>query len=173
MPLQNSRLRFKSDIRSCRDKVNAVSVWRKKRLIFENRCKLGALARRNCHKCRVSSALCGKSLHGYKVSTERVNMCGASRDKGDGRFNFMGFRACFLGCTWQGKACQLVVNHEEGFALYVGGTRGTVGNGVSPGSPPTPLWRRSFDKLKMSADDGARLLWLDFGGEDGEIVSTR
>ncbi|EGI58349.1 SNTB1 protein, partial [Acromyrmex insinuator] len=72
-------------------------------------------------------------------------------------------------CTWQGKACQLVVNHEEGFALYSAGTRGTAGNGVSPGSPPTPLWRRSFDKLKMSADDGARLLWLDFGGEDGEI----
>ncbi|XP_012226941.1 beta-1-syntrophin isoform X2 [Linepithema humile] len=72
-------------------------------------------------------------------------------------------------CVWQGKACQLVVNHEEGFALYAAGTRGTAGNGVSPGSPPTPLWRRSFDKLKMSADDGARLLWLDFGGEDGEI----
>jgi hypothetical protein len=76
------------------------------------------------------------------------------------------------GCTWQGKACQLVVNHEEGFALYPAGTRGSAGNGVSPGSPPAPLWRRSFDKLKMSADDGARLLWLDFGGEDGEIVSS-
>nr|KAF7411025.1 hypothetical protein H0235_013632 [Vespula pensylvanica] len=73
-------------------------------------------------------------------------------------------------CTWQGKACQLVVNHEEGFSLYATGTRGVVGNGVSPGSPPTPLWKRSFDKLKMSADDGARLLWLDFGGEDGEFV---
>ncbi|XP_046830124.1 beta-1-syntrophin [Vespa crabro] len=72
-------------------------------------------------------------------------------------------------CTWQGKACQLVVNHEEGFSLYATGTRGVVGNGVSPGSPPTPLWKRSFDKLKMSADDGARLLWLDFGGEDGEF----
>ncbi|XP_066586510.1 beta-1-syntrophin isoform X2 [Prorops nasuta] len=72
-------------------------------------------------------------------------------------------------CTWQGRACQLVVNHEEGFALYVAGTRGIGGNGVSPGSPPTPLWRRPFDKLKMSADDGSRLLWLDFGGEDGEI----
>ncbi|KOC70641.1 Beta-1-syntrophin [Habropoda laboriosa] len=72
-------------------------------------------------------------------------------------------------CTWQGKACQLVVNHEDGFALYVAGARGGGGNGVSPGSPPAPLWRRSFDKLKMSADDGARLLWLDFGGEDGEI----
>ncbi|KZC06112.1 Beta-2-syntrophin [Dufourea novaeangliae] len=74
-------------------------------------------------------------------------------------------------CTWQGKACQLVVNHEDGFALYAAGTRGVGGNGVSPGSPPTPLWRRSFDKLKMSADDGARLLWLDFGGDDGEINS--
>ncbi|XP_024936946.1 beta-1-syntrophin isoform X2 [Cephus cinctus] len=72
-------------------------------------------------------------------------------------------------CVWQGRACQLVVNHEEGFMLYAAGTRGVAGNGISPGSPPTPLWRRSFDKLRMSADDGARLLWLDFGGDDGEI----
>lgn len=63
------------------------------------------------------------------------------------------------------------MNHEEGFSLYAAGTRGVGGNGGSPGSLPTPLWRRSFDKLRMSADDGARLLWLDFGGEDGEIVS--
>lgn len=86
-------------------------------------------------------------------------------------FNFDGIPTV-VGCTWQGKACQLVVNHEEGFVLYSSGTRGSAGNGVSPGSSPTPLWRRSFDKLKMSADDGARLLWLDFGGEDGEIVSN-
>ncbi|XP_051174690.1 beta-1-syntrophin isoform X1 [Leptopilina boulardi] len=72
-------------------------------------------------------------------------------------------------CVWQGRACQLIVNHEDGFTLYAAGARGVTGSGVSPGSPPTPLWRRSFDKLKMSADDGARLLWLDFGGEDGEI----
>ncbi|XP_033208610.1 beta-1-syntrophin isoform X2 [Belonocnema kinseyi] len=78
-------------------------------------------------------------------------------------------------CVWQGRACQLIVNHEDGFTLYAAGARGIGGSGVSPGSPPTPLWRRSFDKLKMSADDGARLLWLDFCGEDGEIhflVST-
>lgn len=55
--------------------------------------------------------------------------------------------------------------------MYAAGARGG-GNGMSPSSSPTPLWRRSFDKLKMSADDGARLLWLDFGGEDGEIVSV-
>lgn len=28
-----------------------------------------------------------------------------------------------------------------------------------------------FDKLRGSADDGIRMLWLDFAGEEGEIVS--
>ena len=81
------------------------------------------------------------------------------------------FVLCVSGCVWQGRACQLVVHHEEGFALYAAGTRGVGGNGASPGSPPTPLWRRPFEKLRMSADDGSRLLWLDFGGDDSEIVS--
>ncbi|XP_014228430.1 beta-1-syntrophin isoform X2 [Trichogramma pretiosum] len=75
-------------------------------------------------------------------------------------------------CLWQGKPCQLVVHHEEGFALYAAGTRAT--NGLVAGSAATlgghqPLWRRSFDKLRMSADDGTRLLWLDFIGDDTEI----
>lgn len=34
------------------------------------------------------------------------------------------------------------------------------------------LWSFAFDKLKGSADDGHRLLYLDFGSEEGEIVST-
>lgn len=76
---------------------------------------------------------------------------------------------CCLGCVWQGRPCQLIVNHEEGFMLYAAGSRSI--NGVSPGSPPGPLWKRAFDKLRMSADDGARLLWLDFGDDDAEIVS--
>ncbi|XP_048515046.1 beta-1-syntrophin isoform X2 [Athalia rosae] len=71
-------------------------------------------------------------------------------------------------CVWQGRVCQLVVHHEEGFALYAADSR-SVGSGVSPGSSPAPLWRRSFDKLRLSADDSNRLLWLDFDGEDGEI----
>lgn len=33
------------------------------------------------------------------------------------------------------------------------------------------LWTFGFDKLKGSADDGQRLLYLDFGSDDGEIVS--
>ena len=32
------------------------------------------------------------------------------------------------------------------------------------------LWSFPFDRLKVSADDGQRLLWLDFGGDEGEQV---
>lgn len=38
------------------------------------------------------------------------------------------------------------------------------------GSPAKVVWSYPFDKLKASADDGTRLLVLDFGGEEGEIV---
>lgn len=37
---------------------------------------------------------------------------------------------------------------------------------------PRTLWKFPFERLRMSADDGARLLWLDFGGEEGEMVSS-
>lgn len=39
------------------------------------------------------------------------------------------------------------------------------------GSTTKSLWSYPFDMLKGSADDGNRVLYLDFGGEDGEIVS--
>lgn len=34
-----------------------------------------------------------------------------------------------------------------------------------------PLLSYPFDRLRMSSDDGIRMLLLDFGGEEGEIVS--
>lgn len=33
------------------------------------------------------------------------------------------------------------------------------------------LFRYPYEKLKMSADDGIRNLFLDFGGPEGEMVS--
>lgn len=33
------------------------------------------------------------------------------------------------------------------------------------------LYRYPYEKLKMSADDGIRNLYLDFGGPEGEMVS--
>lgn len=32
------------------------------------------------------------------------------------------------------------------------------------------LYRYPFERLKMSADDGIRNLYLDFGGPEGELV---
>lgn len=39
-------------------------------------------------------------------------------------------------------------------------------------SKPQVLLSYPFEKLKMSSDDGVRMLFLDFGGKEGEIVSV-
>jgi len=57
-----------------------------------------------------------------------------------------------------------VIHYENGFTL-VDLSRG----GGSLSSKPTIIWSHPFEKLRMSADDGSRLAWLDFG-EDGEQV---
>lgn len=62
---------------------------------------------------------------------------------------------------WQGQPAQLVLHYEEGFSLL-----------EAPGLARDPklLWNFPFERLRSSADDGTRLLWLDFGADD-EIVS--
>ncbi|XP_072100801.1 alpha-1-syntrophin [Mobula birostris] len=63
-------------------------------------------------------------------------------------------------CTWNGRSCQLGVHLEKGFSIY-------------PDTPDQgrlqPLLSQPFQKLRMSSDDGLRLLFLDFGGPEGEI----
>lgn len=39
------------------------------------------------------------------------------------------------------------------------------------GQKPKVFWQYPYERLRMSADDGHRILWLDFGGEDGEKVT--
>lgn len=55
----------------------------------------------------------------------------------------------------------MIVHLERGFSLLEGGL----------GPTAKAIWTFAFDKLKGSADDGQRLLYLDFGGDEGEIVS--
>lgn len=50
---------------------------------------------------------------------------------------------------------------DRGFSLF------EAGHGPSA----KIVWTYPFDRLKSSADDGNRLLYLDFGSDDGEIVS--
>ncbi|XP_055950671.1 beta-2-syntrophin-like [Argiope bruennichi] len=58
-------------------------------------------------------------------------------------------------CLYQGQECVITIHFENGFMLQ-------------DGRHHTILWQYPFEKLRMSADDGMRLVWLDFGGEDGE-----
>ncbi|XP_049860221.1 beta-1-syntrophin isoform X2 [Schistocerca gregaria] len=58
-------------------------------------------------------------------------------------------------CIWRNQVAQLLLHYEEGFTLLDETGR--------------TLWKYPYERLRSSADDGARLLWLDFGSEEGEM----
>lgn len=63
---------------------------------------------------------------------------------------------------YKGQDCRLVIHYELGFSV------------LPEAEPPHghPLFSYPFEKLRLSADDGVRMLYLDFGGKEGEIVSN-
>lgn len=63
----------------------------------------------------------------------------------------------FTGCVYKGEASQLILHYETGLRLVQSGG--------------TTVWQFPFHRLRSSADDGHRLLWLDFGTEQSDIVS--
>lgn len=66
-----------------------------------------------------------------------------------------------IGCTLNRQDVRLTLHYEKGFTV----TR-------EPAEPTggAVLFRYPYEKLKMSADDGIRNLYLDFGGPEGEMV---
>ncbi|XP_058634716.1 alpha-1-syntrophin [Onychostoma macrolepis] len=62
-------------------------------------------------------------------------------------------------CSWNGKSCMLSVHIDKGFLLFTeeAGVRRTV------------LLQQPFERLRMSSDDGVRMMFLDFGGPEAEI----
>ncbi|KAG8012878.1 Beta-2-syntrophin, partial [Nibea albiflora] len=66
-----------------------------------------------------------------------------------------------IGCTLNRQDVRLTLHYEKGFTV----TR-------EPADPAggAVLFRYPYEKLKMSADDGIRNLYLDFGGPEGEMV---
>ena len=68
--------------------------------------------------------------------------------------------------TWRGQEAKLILHYNDGFSLLA-----SQMSGPEAGQERL-LWKFPFDKLKMSADDSQRLLWVDFGGDDGEKVRT-
>ncbi|KAK7147664.1 hypothetical protein R3I94_010247 [Phoxinus phoxinus] len=63
-------------------------------------------------------------------------------------------------CMYQGQDCRLVIHYEQGFSVIADGDDSSLAQ---------TLFSYPFEKLKMSADDGVRILYLDFGGNEGEI----
>uniref|UniRef100_A0A3Q0S5D1 Syntrophin, basic 1 n=1 Tax=Amphilophus citrinellus TaxID=61819 RepID=A0A3Q0S5D1_AMPCI len=59
-------------------------------------------------------------------------------------------------CLYRGQECRLVIHYEQGFSVL-----------ADP--KPQVVLSYPFEKLKMSSDDGVRMLFLDFGGKEGEI----
>lgn len=76
-------------------------------------------------------------------------------------------------CLYRGQECRLVVHYEQGFSVLAEPEAREGENGEERGartpSPPRALLSYPFDKLRMSSDDGIRMLVLDFGGKEGEI----
>ena len=65
--------------------------------------------------------------------------------------------------TWRDQDARLTVHFENGFTLT--DARGNEGNGRAQ-----VLWYFPFEKLKRSADDGQRRLWLEFGADESDQV---
>ncbi|NWR30795.1 SNTB1 protein, partial [Tachuris rubrigastra] len=63
-------------------------------------------------------------------------------------------------CTYKSQECRLTIHYEHGFSLTTEPQDGAFSKKIA---------QYPYEKLKMSSDDGIRMLYLDFGGKDGEI----
>ncbi|XP_077576878.1 beta-1-syntrophin [Stigmatopora nigra] len=76
-------------------------------------------------------------------------------------------------CLYLGQECQLVIHYEQGFSVLAehkvrDGENGDEGRRQLSTKKRVLLYY-PYEKLRMSSDDGVRLLFLDFGGKEGEI----
>ena len=73
------------------------------------------------------------------------------------------FSVFLSACTYKNQKCRLTIHYENGFSITTEPQEGAF---------PKTIIQAPYEKLKMSSDDGIRMLYLDFGGKDGELVST-
>ncbi|XP_061531183.1 LOW QUALITY PROTEIN: beta-1-syntrophin [Phycodurus eques] len=76
-------------------------------------------------------------------------------------------------CLYLGQECRLVIHYEQGFSVLAEAkVRDGENQDEGPRQSPTKkrvLLSYPYEKLRMSSDDGVRMLLLDFGGKEGEI----
>ena len=76
-------------------------------------------------------------------------------------FLWRSFCSFLTAVTWNGIECRLTLHWENGFLL----TRAKTDTETE-----SVLWSNPYEKLRSSSDDAKRLLWLDFGENEGEQV---
>ncbi|XP_034729393.1 beta-1-syntrophin [Etheostoma cragini] len=73
-------------------------------------------------------------------------------------------------CLYQSQECRLVIHYEQGFSVLADPKLGDgEERGAHTPTRPRVLLSYPYEKLKLSSDDGVRMLVLDFGGKEGEI----
>ncbi|CAM5094210.1 beta-2-syntrophin [Chelonia mydas] len=101
----------------------------------------------------------GIEMHVFRVETHRdlsswtrmlVQGCHAAAEL---------IKEVSLGCTLNGQEVKLTVHYENGFTLS-----------REEACSTHTLFLYPFEKLRVSADDGIRNLYLDFGGPEGELT---
>ncbi|XP_069587942.1 beta-1-syntrophin [Ranitomeya imitator] len=63
-------------------------------------------------------------------------------------------------CSYRNHECRLVINYEHGFSIAAQAPDGTF---------TKLLAQFPYDKLKMSSDDGVKMLFLEFEAKDGNV----
>ncbi|XP_078339136.1 beta-1-syntrophin-like [Crassostrea virginica] len=69
---------------------------------------------------------------------------------------------------WQGLDARLTIHYDSGFTLHTA----TPSDSQEPSTsnPSTVAWSFPYEKLRMTGDDGHRLLWLEFAdGSEQEL----
>ena len=88
---------------------------------------------------------------------------------GDHKFRVYGenlwviYVSLLVAVTWKNQEAKLTLHYDNGFIL----------RGVQPSDPhekPQVLWSYPYEKLRMSSDDGHRLLWLEFAGDGEQVI---
>ncbi|XP_056404196.1 alpha-1-syntrophin isoform X2 [Hyla sarda] len=101
----------------------------------------------------------GVETHLFSVETQR-ELAEWTRALVDGCHNAAELiQEVTTACTWGGKECALSIHIDQGFTLFT----------EEPGLNKVVHLHKPFDRLRMSSDDGTRMLYLDFGKPEGEI----
>ena len=73
----------------------------------------------------------------------------------------------FLAVKWQGLDARLTIHYDSGFTLHTA----TPSDSQEPSTsnPSTVAWSFPYEKLRMTGDDGNRLLWLEFADGSEQV----